>query len=60
MMVLVAISIRVDDDPNKFTDEVLETLHHLNPPSIPNFSGEVRVVIPEHYGDVIAFMDEKA
>jgi len=52
--VLIAISFKVSDPK-----DIPPIIDAINPPSLPNFSGEVRVVAGTDVDDVIKFLDEE-
>lgn len=39
-------------------DAVIEVMEHLDPPGIPYFAGEVRVVVGTDVDDTVKFLDE--
>jgi hypothetical protein len=53
MKALVVISV---DLPNP--EESVVVLQHLDPPTIPYFDGEVRLVVGDDVKDTIKFLDE--
>ena len=53
MKVLVVVSVDVPDPEDTAT-----VLSHLDPPTIPYFDGEVRVVVGTDVVDTIKFLDE--
>jgi len=50
---LVVISVSLPDP-----DAAVHVLEHLDPPSIPFFTGEVRLVVGNDVDDTIKFLDE--
>lgn len=53
MRALIVLSLDVDD-----VDGITDALLHINPPSIPNFSGEARLVVPPESHKVEEWLDE--
>jgi hypothetical protein len=53
MKALVVISV---DLPNP--ESSVDVLEHLDPPTIPYFTGEVRLVVGPDVDDTIKFLDE--
>jgi len=53
MEVLIVVSV---DVPNP--DAVATVLQHMDPPGIPYFDGQVRVVVGTDVADTIKFLDE--
>jgi hypothetical protein len=39
-------------------DSVVQVMEHLDPPEIPHFAGEVRVVVGADVDETIKFLDE--
>jgi hypothetical protein len=52
MKALIVVSV---DLPNP--DEAVTVLEHLDPPTIPYFDGEVRLVVGTDVADTIKFLD---
>ena len=52
MRTLIVVSV---DLPNP--DSVVGVLEHLDPPTIPYFAGEVRVVVGTDVDETIKFLD---
>jgi hypothetical protein len=50
---LIVVSVDLPDP-----EAVPVVLLHLDPPNIPHFSGEVRVVVGTDVDDTIKFLDE--
>lgn len=51
--VLIVISCQVADP-----EEVVAIVKHIDPPTVPHFAGDIRVVAGANVAEVVAFMDE--
>ena len=51
-LVLVVLSFQLDDP-----DDIIQVLENINPPHLPYFRGEVRVVVGTDATDTIQFLD---
>lgn len=54
MKILLVVSLEMPD-----AEHVIDVLDRIDPPSLPWFDSEVRIVLPEHVEKVLAFMDEE-
>ena len=41
-----------------YPEAVVDVMAHLDPPTIPHFAGDVRVVVGPDVDDVVKFLDE--
>lgn len=52
MKALVVITLELPEP-----DDIVEVLDHIDPPNIPHFDRDVRIVVHHDVDDVIKFLD---
>lgn len=52
MKALVVLTVDLPD-----AEAVVEVLHHIEPPTVPHFAGDVRIVVEPHASAVTTWLD---